>query len=93
MSIDLLMGVYSKSRENELKIRPVSGQDRPRLPLSMKTFYIIENFNNLANLWVQYNFIQYKTLQTAKNEVKRFKANETKDKLRVIKTQIVYEKK
>ena len=54
---------------------------------------IIECFNKLANLWVQYDFIQYKTLQTAKNEVKRFKANETKDKLRVVKIQIVYEKK
>jgi len=59
----------------------------------MKTYYIIENFNKLANLWVQYDFIKYKTLQMAKNEVERFKANETKDKLRVIKTQIVYEKK
>ena len=65
----------------------------PAPPLSMKTYYIIENFNKLANLWVQYDFIKYKTLQMAKNEVERFKANETKDKLRVIKTQIVYEKK
>jgi hypothetical protein len=59
----------------------------------LKNYYIIENFNKLANLWVRYDFIQYKTLQMAKNEVERFKANETKDKLRVIKTQIVYEKK
>ncbi|MEY4370944.1 MAG: hypothetical protein RIQ48_660 [Pseudomonadota bacterium] len=59
----------------------------------MKTYYIIENFNKLANLWVQYDFIQYKTLQMAKNEVERFKENKTKDKLRVVKIQIVYEKK
>jgi len=59
----------------------------------MKTYYIIENFNKLANLWVQYDFIKYKTLQMAKNEVERFKENKTKDKLRVVKIQIVYEKK
>jgi allophanate hydrolase subunit 1 len=59
----------------------------------MKTFYIIENFNKLANLWVQYDFIQYKTLQMAKNEVERFKENKTKDKLRVVEVKIVYEKK
>ncbi len=59
----------------------------------MKTYYIIECFNNLSNRWVQHNFIKYKTLQMAKNEVQRFKEHKTKDKLRVIKTQIVYETK
>jgi hypothetical protein len=58
----------------------------------MKTYFIIEYFNILPNIWIRHNYIKYKTLQMAKNEVKRFKEHGTNDKLRVIKIQTVYEK-
>lgn len=55
----------------------------------MKTYYQVEYWNKLFNLWIKHCHKKYKTLQNAKDEISSYKDHKLGLKLRIIKIEII----
>lgn len=55
----------------------------------MKPIYTIEYYNDLWKTWIRHNFINYSSLQKAKDEVKSYKNHKLGIKIRIVKTEII----
>jgi hypothetical protein len=54
----------------------------------MKPIYRIEYRNRLFNMWIPFNQLDYKTLESAKKEVEDYKENIKDLKIRIIKVEV-----
>lgn len=52
--------------------------------------YQIEYWNQLFQLWIPYDSVEYSSLQAAKKEIESYKEHKLGVKFRIIKTEIVY---
>jgi hypothetical protein len=51
----------------------------------MNTYYQVEYWNKLFNLWIKHDHIKYKTLQAAQKAVSSYKENKLGIKFHILK--------